>query len=114
MSVSDVQNTVKKSTLNTKRVSLTIPQHTLEKIDRICTLMQISRSAFISHIMDGTMEPMLKVLESVVGNIDLDEGESRRSTINTRVLIQKEINGVQASLSSFSNDIWSEGDTNEH
>lgn len=102
--------------LNTKRVSLTIPDHVLLKIDRVATLMSLSRSSLVSNALDGSMDSMLTVLESILSSDpELSGGTStRRSTVSSRVLIQKEINSIQSSLSNFSGELWNGADDNEH
>lgn len=103
-----------KINLNTKRVSLTIPEDTLTKIDRVASLIQLSRSSLVSAILDECCDSQLRVLESMLVEESESGNTSRRATQNTRVAVQQEINALQSGLTNFSNAVWDVENKNEH
>ena len=92
------------NSLKTKRVSLTIPESTLSDIDYISKTLQISRSAFISHILTGPVAQIRHVVEHAYP--ETGDSPLRRSTANTAALLQGELNNLQKSITDLSDTIW--------
>lgn len=100
-------------TLKTKRISLTIPSRILENIDKTVSIMGLSRSALISHLLDEPTAQMAEILEQLMGDVSPDVS-ARRSTIHTQQILQTEIAKLQTGFAQLSMDLWSKDDTNGH
>jgi hypothetical protein len=91
--------------LNTKRTSLTIPKDLLDRLNRIASTLKISRSALVSHMLSEPTRMMCTMFDDILGDSDAVEGPSRRSTVHTQEVLQRELENMLNGLNS-QQDMW--------
>ena len=105
----------KNQNLNTKRVTLTIPSETLQQIDQLGSLMDISRSSLVSMLVQELAPTMLSTLKHCLDEpeLPLTPASSRRATVKTQEFLKNEISALTTQFYGLSDQILGDSN-NEH